>query len=38
MQVEILVDALHDRGFQKGDLVDFVQKFVQLAVDGGQED
>jgi len=38
MQVEIFVDALHDRGFQEGDLVNFVQKIVQLAVDGDQED
>ena len=34
MKVEIFVDALHDRGFQNGDLVNFVQKIV---VDGGQE-
>jgi hypothetical protein len=38
MQVEIFVDALHDRGFQKSDLVDFVEKIVQLAVDRGQKD
>jgi hypothetical protein len=31
VQVEILVDALHDGGLQAGDLVNFVQKIVQLA-------
>jgi hypothetical protein len=36
--VEIFVDSLYDRGFEKGDEVNFVQKIVQLTVDGGQED
>ena len=38
MQVEILVDALHDGGLKAGDLVNFVEKIVQLAVQGGEED
>jgi hypothetical protein len=38
VQVEILVDALHDGGLQAGDLVNFVEKIVQLAVKRGQED
>jgi hypothetical protein len=36
--VEIFVDAFHDGGFEKSDEVNFVQKIVQLAVAGGQED
>jgi hypothetical protein len=35
VQVQILVDALHDGGLKAGDLVNFVQKIVQLAVNGG---
>jgi len=31
-------DAFHDGGLRAGNLVNFVQKIVQLAVDGGQED
>ena len=38
VQVQILVDALNDGGLKAGDLVNFVQKIVQLAVNGGQED
>jgi hypothetical protein len=38
VQVQILIDAFHDGGLQAGDLVNFVQKIVQLAVDGSQED
>ena len=38
VQVEILVNALHNGGLQAGDLVNFVEKIVQLAVDGGEED
>jgi hypothetical protein len=37
MQVEIFVDALRNRGFQEGGFVNFVQKIIQLAVDGSQE-
>ena len=35
VQVEILVDALHDGGLEACDLVNFVQKIVQLAVKWG---
>ena len=35
VQVQILVDALHNGGLKAGDLVNFVQKIVQLAVSGG---
>ena len=38
VQVQIFIDVLHNRGLQTGDLVDFVQKIVKLAVNGGQED
>src|SRR3979411_698531 len=38
VQVEIFVDALHDGGLKADDLVNFVQKIVQFAVDGSQED
>ena len=38
VQVEILVDALHNGGLQAGDLMNFVEKIVQLAVNRGQED
>jgi hypothetical protein len=37
VQIQILVDALHDRGLQASDLVNFVEKIVQLAVKRGQE-
>jgi hypothetical protein len=35
VQIQILVDALHDRRLPAGDLVNFVQKIVQLTVDRG---
>ena len=38
VQVEILVDALHDGGLEACDLANFVQKIVQLAVDAAEED
>jgi len=38
VQIQILVDAIHDRGLQASNLVNFVKKIVQLAVDGGQKD
>src|SRR6201995_1231723 len=34
VQVQILLDALHDGGLQADDLVYFIEKIVQLAVDG----
>jgi hypothetical protein len=34
-KVQILVDALHNGGLKAGDLVNFVQKIVELAVNGG---
>jgi hypothetical protein len=37
VQVKILVDALHNGGIQASDLVNFVEKIVQLAVKRGQE-
>jgi len=38
VQIQILDDALHDRGLPASDLVNFVKKIVQSAVDGGQKD
>jgi hypothetical protein len=38
VQVQIFIDALHNGGLQAGDLVNFVQKIVQLAVDRSQKD
>ena len=38
VQVQILVDPLHDGGLKAGELVYFAQKIVRLAVNGGQED
>ena len=38
VQIQVLVDALHDGGLKAGDLVNFAQKIVQLAVNRGQED
>src|ERR1700730_8547483 len=38
VQVEIFVNALHNGGLQAGDLVNFVEKIVQLAIQGGEED
>ena len=38
VQVQIFIDALHNGGLHARDLVNFVQKIVQLAVDRGQED
>jgi hypothetical protein len=32
VQVQILVDALHNRGLKTGGLVNFIQKIVKLAV------
>ena len=38
VQVQIFIDALHNGGLHARDLVNLVQKIVQLAVDWGQED
>src|SRR4029077_5685861 len=38
VQIQIFIDVLHNRGFQTGDLVDFVQKVVQLSINRRQED
>jgi hypothetical protein len=37
VQVEIFVDALHDGGLEAGDLVKFVEKILQLAVEKNKE-
>ena len=38
VQIQIFVDALHNGGLQADNLVNFVQKIVQLAVDRSQKD
>src|SRR6266581_2041646 len=38
VEIEILVDALHDRGLGAGDSMNFLEKIVQSAVHRGEED
>ena len=38
MKVEILADAFDDGGLEAGDLMNFVEKIIQRAVERGEED